>query len=120
MKATKREQLEDAGWTVGSAAEFLELSPEEETIVETKLALARDLKSRRLHLNLTQTQLAKRIASSQSRVAKMETADSSVSIDLLVRSLASLGASPREIGKAIIGPPPARRRAKRKASASTR
>ncbi len=101
MKATKRKKLQEAGWTVGSASEFLELSKSEETIVSMKLALASKLKALRRERRLTQQQLAKQIGSSQSRVAKMETADKSVSIDLFIRSLASLGASRMQIGKII-------------------
>ncbi len=39
MDSTKRQKLEAAGWKVGSATEFLQLSPEEEAIIETRLAL---------------------------------------------------------------------------------
>jgi transcriptional regulator with XRE-family HTH domain len=103
MIASKRKKLEDAGWRVGSAAELLGLSAEEELLVEMKSALASSVKQRRQRLELTQQQLAKRIGSSQSRVAKIEAADKSVSIELLVRSLASLGASKTEIGMMIAG-----------------
>lgn len=101
MKAAKRKKLKQAGWKVGSTSEFLGLSDEEEMLVNIKLALASKLKERRLRLKLTQQQLAKRVGSSQSRVAKMEVADRSVSMELLVRSLAALGASQTEIGKII-------------------
>jgi transcriptional regulator with XRE-family HTH domain len=102
MNPSKRRRLEADGWKIGSAAEFLHLSPEEELLVEMKLALASQLRSRRQRLKITQQQLAKQIGSSQSRVAKIEKADKSVSMDLLVSSLASLGASRAEIG-GIIG-----------------
>ena len=101
MKNSKRKKLEAAGWTVGSATDFLGLSPEEETLLNMKLSLASQVKSRRQQLEITQQALAKRLGSSQSRVAKIETADPSVSMELLVRSLISLGASPMEIGKII-------------------
>lgn len=101
MKASKRMKLEAAGWTVGSASDFLGLSKEEETLVEVKLALAESVRERRRKENLTQQELAKRIGSSQSRVAKMEAADSSVSMDLLVRSLAAMGETPRSIGMTV-------------------
>ena len=48
--------------------------------------------------------LAAKLRSSQSRVAKMETGDSSVSLDLLIRSLITLGASDRELSKIIAAP----------------
>ena len=101
MKTSKRRKLEDAGWKVGSAAEFLGLSREEEALVGMKLALAKHLKARRQRLKVTQTQLAERLGSSQSRVAKMEVADKSVSMELLVRSLLSLGATQKEVGTMI-------------------
>ena len=101
MKATKKEKLQKAGWAVGSASEFLELSDAESTLVEIKLALAAKLKEQRRKKRMTQQQLAERIGSSQSRVAKIETAEKSVSIDLIVRTLISLGTSQSQIGETI-------------------
>lgn len=101
MKASKRLKLEAAGWTVGSASDFLNLTKEEETLVDVKLALAQSVKERRQKENLTQRELARRIGSSQSRVAKMEAADSSISMDLLVRSLAAMGETARSIGMIV-------------------
>lgn len=112
MKAAKRRKLEKTGWKVGSTSEFLGLSDEEEMLVAMKLALAGNLKARRQQLKITQQDLAKRIGSSQSRVAKMEAADRSVSMELLVRSLASLGVSQTEIGKIIGARAVARKRSK--------
>ena len=104
MKLSNRKRLEARGWRVGSAAEFLGLSQEEAAFVELKLALSRALKTQRRARHLTQVQLAKRIGSSQSRVAKMEAGDPAVSLDLLIRSLLALGARPRDIGKTIQRP----------------
>ena len=101
MKATKRAKLEQAGWRVGDAAEFLDLTPDETLFIELKLALAAALKRRRMKLGLSQTELAERVGSSQSRVAKMETGDRSVSLDLLVRTLLALGVSRGELAKAM-------------------
>ena len=101
MKRSKRERLEAAGWRVGTAAEFLGLSAEESAFVEMKLALADGVRRRRQAKRLTQVQLAQRIGSSQSRVAKMETADPSVSIDMLVRTLLAMGASRAEVARVI-------------------
>jgi len=56
-----------------------------------------------LVVNLSQTELAKLLHPSQSRVAKMEGGDPSVSIDLLIRSLLALGASNRDLARAISG-----------------
>jgi hypothetical protein len=101
MNSGKRRRLEAAGWRVGSAAEFLELSPEEAAFVELKLSLSAKLKERRLRQRLSQVELARRLQSSQSRIAKMEASDPTVSIDLLVRALLATGATRREIAKAI-------------------
>lgn len=101
MKRTKRARLEAQGWRVGTAQEFLGLSPEEVAFIELKLALSQALRAQRRARRLTQVELAKRLRSSQSRVAKMEAGDPSVSLDLLIRSLLALGAKPRDIGKTI-------------------
>jgi ribosome-binding protein aMBF1 (putative translation factor) len=101
MNKTKRTRLEARGWRVGSAKEFLGLSPEEAALVETRLALRQALRSRRVAHGLTQGELAHRLKSSQSRVARMEAGDKSVSVDLLVKALFSLGAKPRDVGRAL-------------------
>ena len=101
MNTAKRKRLEKAGWKVGTAQEFLNLSSEEAAYVEVKLNLAKVLSNRRKSLRLTQLAVAKKIKSSQSRVAKMEAGDPSVSIDLLVRSLIALGETPTNLHKAL-------------------
>ena len=101
MKPTKRRKLEKAGWKLGDASAFLSLSDDEAAFVELKLALSDTLRSWRTRQQLTQAELATRLGSSQSRVAKMEAGDRSVSLDLLVRSLLTLGAKRRDIAKAI-------------------
>jgi ribosome-binding protein aMBF1 (putative translation factor) len=101
MKESKRKRLVTAGWKIGSASEFLGLSEAEEALVEVKLNLSRLLRVQRSERKLSQAALARRLHSSQSRVAKMEAADRSVSMDLLVRSLFTLGATARDLGKAI-------------------
>jgi hypothetical protein len=101
MRRSRREKLEKKGWRVGSAQEFLGLSEAEAVYFELRLRLADSLQSRRRKQNLTQTALARRIRSSQSRVAKMEGGDPTVSLDLLIRSLLALGASNRDLARAI-------------------
>ena len=101
MKAAKRKKLEASGWKIGSADEFLDLTPEEAAYIELKLSLSKSLKQRRSKENLSQVEFAKLVKTSQSRVAKMEAGDPSVSIDLLVKSLIALGASPKDLAKAI-------------------
>ena len=99
MRVEKRKRLEGAGWRVSDAREFLALSEDEAQFVEIKLALARRLRELREKRRWTQAELAKRMGSSQSRVAKMEAADITVSVDLLVRSLLAIGADRRELGR---------------------
>jgi len=101
MRKTKRQRLEKKGWKVGGVDDFLGLAPEESAYIEMKLRLGENLRRRRVRQKLTQIELAKRIRSSQSRVAKMEGGDPSVSLDLLIRSLLALGASNRELAKVI-------------------
>ncbi len=101
MDKGKKARLEKKGWKVGTVAEFLNLTVEESTYIEMKLALSEKLKERRLRKKLTQAQLATAIESSQSRVAKMEAGDPTVSIDLLVKSLLALGVSKKELGRTI-------------------
>ena len=101
MRRSKRRQLQRKGWRVGSTQEFLELSEEEAAYVELRLRLADSLKNRRKKQNLSQAALARLIRSSQSRVAKMEGGDPSVSLDLLIRSLLALGASNRDLARSI-------------------
>jgi predicted XRE-type DNA-binding protein len=101
MDRTKKSRLESAGWRVGDAADFLELSAEEAAFVELKLALAVYLRDIRAQHGWTQAEVARKLGSSQSRVAKMEAADASVSVDLLVKSLLSLGASREKVGQVI-------------------
>jgi DNA-binding XRE family transcriptional regulator len=103
MKKTKRAKLEAAGWAVGSVKEFLGLSEADTVLIEVKLALSHSLRDRRKKHGLSQVQLAERLQSSQSRVAKMEAGDPSVSMDLLVSSLLLLGASSADIANAIMG-----------------
>jgi predicted XRE-type DNA-binding protein len=101
MNKVKRKKLAAAGWKVGSASDFLDLSAEEAAFIDLKLQLAKDLQKKRLQKHLTQTELAQLLKSSQSRVAKMEAGDPSVSMDLLVRSLLALGASKKTLQQAL-------------------
>ena len=101
MDKRKKKNLESKGYKVGSVEAFLGLSTEESEYIELKLALSEALAKRRRKSNLTQVQLAKMLKSSQSRVAKMEKGDPSVSVDLLVKSLLTMGANKESIAKAI-------------------
>ena len=101
MRKTKKKRLEAAGWRVGSTTEFLNLTPGDAAFVELKIALADSLRARRRKQSLTQVQLAELVDSSPSRIAKMEAADPTVTIDLIIRSLLALGASPKDLARII-------------------
>lgn len=103
MDARKQRRLRDSGWQLGSATEFLGLDDAEAAIVDLRVALQELLRQRRTARGVTQAALARELGSSQSRVAKMEAGDPSVSIELLIRALFVLGASRREIGRAMTG-----------------
>lgn len=101
MKKEKRNRLERAGWKAGDAQDFLELDEAEMAVIELRASLAKELRERRRVQKISQESFARRIGSSQSRVAKMEAGDPSVSIDLLIRSLVSAGSTKEEIGQVI-------------------
>ncbi|XZO03551.1 MAG: helix-turn-helix domain-containing protein [Microcoleus sp.] len=102
MDTAKRQRLEAAGWTVGTAEEFLGLSPEETAFIEMKLALSQAIKQNRINQQMTQHDLAQKIKSSQSRVAKMEAGDPSASLDLLISTLLTFGATRQDIAEVIL------------------
>ena len=101
MRDDKRKRLEGREWKLGTAQEFLGLTTEEDAYIEIRLRLADGLKQRRLRRGITQAELAKAVRSSQSRIAKMEAGDPTVSIDLLIRTLLALGATNRDVGQLI-------------------
>jgi hypothetical protein len=96
MEPAKRQKLEAAGFKVTTVAEFLDLSPEEMELIEIRLSLSKLLKKFREQQNL-----AENINSSRSRVAKIETSHTDGAIDLLIKSLLSLGATREDIATAI-------------------
>lgn len=103
MNANKKKKLESAGFKVGSVQDFLGLSDEEMALIDLKVRLIRMLRPAREGTGITQNELASRIGSSQSRVAKMEAASPDVSLDLICKALLALGVTRQGIGKAIAG-----------------
>ena len=101
MRKAKQERLKAKGWQIGSADDFLELTPEESAYVDLKLRLSESLRMRRVQEKLSQKELAKLVKTSQSRVAKMEAGDPTVSLDLLIKTLLALGASDLDLADAI-------------------
>jgi transcriptional regulator with XRE-family HTH domain len=85
------------------------LSDEEAAPVELKLALVAAVKQARRTHGLSQTSLARRMRSSQSCVARIETDDPWISLDLIVRAFFATGATRRvrvpghsELGEGIL------------------
>lgn len=101
MKPDKQKRLKAAGWKVGSADNFLQLSDEESKLVAIKWSLMNAVKKSRIKHNISQMDLAQRMKSSQSRIAKIEAGDSSISLDLIVRALIATGASSKDIKAAF-------------------
>lgn len=101
MKISKKKELQKKGWKLGSTKDFLQLTEVESLMIHIKLSLAQLLKEKRKQKKYSQENFAKHIKSSQSRVAKMEKGDPSVSVDLLLSSLISLGTTRKELAKAI-------------------
>jgi len=101
MNPEKREKLSKQGWTVGTVAELLQLTPAETIYLELKLALRQQLKQRRQQQPLTSKQLAKLLDESPACIANLESGDNSVSLDLLIRSLLVLGTSKQELARVI-------------------
>lgn len=120
MNSEIRKKLKENGWKVGTVTEFLDLSPDEEAYIELKLNLSRQLKEQRRIRGLTQLMIAKRIGSSQSRIAKAEANDPNVSVDLLVRALFATGISQAGLAKLIATHPDPPRRQGRSAEMSTK
>jgi DNA-binding XRE family transcriptional regulator len=103
-----RKALEEDGWRIGTVQEFLGLTDDEMAYVEIRHQLGESFRAHRAWGGMTQTQLAKRIGSSQSRVAKMEKGDPSVSLDLLIQGLLTIGVTRQEIGAIIAAAEPPR------------
>ncbi|WP_069131656.1 helix-turn-helix domain-containing protein [Rhodohalobacter halophilus] len=103
MEKKKRKKLEEKGYRVGSAADFLELTPEEEAYIDIRLDISKLVKAQRAKRGWTQEQLARAIGSSQSRIAKLEGGDPGISLDLMIKALLRLGTSKKQIGKLLEG-----------------
>ena len=101
MEKAKKERLQKTGWKVGSADEFLGLTPKETEYIELKIACTKYLKECRQRMHMTQVEAAELLNSSQSRVAKMEAGDPTVSVDLLFRSLFALGETKTTLARVI-------------------
>ena len=91
MDAAKRKVIEAAGWKVGDAADFLQMSDQERQLLEMRVKLALAIRQQREALHLSQKQLGALLKTSQPRVAKIERAASDVSMDQLIRAFTMAG-----------------------------
>jgi len=101
MDTNRRKELESRGWKFSGIEDFLELSDDELEYIELKIILSEMVRDFREKRGLTQIKAAKILKSSQSRLSKIEAADSTVSIDLQIKSLLALGATKQDIGQRI-------------------
>jgi len=106
MEKKKRKQLEEKGFRIGSAVDFLELTPEEEAYIDIRLEISNLVKSQRNKIGWTQEELAREIGSSQSRIAKLEGGDPGISLDLMIKALLKLGTPKKQIVKLAKNPAP--------------
>jgi len=97
MDNRKRKALESAGFRIGDAEDLVGLTEEERRLVELRLEVSRAVRRLRQKRRLTQNQLAAKLGSSQSRVAKLEAGAGDVSLDLLFRSLFAVGGKLRDV-----------------------
>lgn len=101
MNQSKTTQLEQAGWVPDETRDFLEMSRADVQLVELKMKLGEYMRDARRHRRWSQEQMAENIGSSLAQIIMMEAADPSISLDLMVKALLSMGASPRDIGRAL-------------------
>lgn len=101
MNTNKKKKLTARGWAIGNTRDFLELTPQEARFIDLKLVLSASLKAERIKQKVTQVELAKLIGSSQSRIAKMEAGDPSVTVDLLLKALLTLGVTTKQLSRII-------------------
>lgn len=101
MNAEKKKRIEAAGFKVSTVKGFLDLDDADMALIETKLSLTKAVRAQRHRKHMTQVTLAERMKTSQSRVAMIEAGDPSVSMDLILRALFTLGISRKELAKAV-------------------
>ncbi len=96
MKKEKIQRLKDVGWNTGTVQEFLDLTDSESAFIEVRVALFEAFQKIRKEKKLTQKQAAELLRTSQSRISKMESGDPTVTLDLMIRSLVTLGVKKKD------------------------
>lgn len=101
MDEATRGRLKTDGWRVGTVHDVLGLRDDEMAYIDLCTTLRRAARDRREDAGLTQHALARRLGSTRTQVARMESGDPSGSIDLMVRALLASGATLAEVAEAI-------------------
>lgn len=102
MTKEKKAKLEEAGFVVTSATNWLGLTDEESKIVEMRVALAKEIEKLRVEQGLTQAALAKRLNTKQSGVARMINNPDSSTIDNLMKTMIAMGAPVSRIAATLL------------------
>lgn len=103
MNSKQKARLEAAGYEFLTVTEFLGLTPEEEVLVEIRLALGNLLRQYRKEAKVRQVDVAQKAKTTQSRIARVEAAASSVSTDAMLLAMVAAGVPVRKIGETIAG-----------------
>lgn len=96
MTPEKLKRLHEAGFVSGDAKDLLGLTPDEAKLVELRVEIAKAFRTVRRDAGMTQAELARRIGSSQSRIAAAEHGIDA-GIDLLIRCLYAVGGELRTV-----------------------
>jgi transcriptional regulator with XRE-family HTH domain len=100
MDKDKQAKLALKGWKIGTVNEFLDLTPAEATYIELRLALSENLKQRQTQI--TSSQFAQLLNANSSQIEKLETREAEVTLDFLIRSLLTLGATVKELAEIMV------------------
>ncbi len=101
LSTKKSARIEAMDGRVTTVEEWLGLSPEEVAVIDMKIRLGEELKTRRRKKKLSQERVARILKTSQGRVSKLEKGQAT--LDQLARSVLTLGGSTKEVGRAISG-----------------
>jgi len=101
MNEKEKVQLQPNGWKVSSVEEFLGLTKAEATYIDLKLILLDSYRRWREQKQVSPASLAEQLELSESSIAKMEEGDPSVSLDLLIQSLLTLGVTTKHLAQII-------------------
>lgn len=101
MDARTKKALERAGWTHGSYADFLQLTPEEKMIVDMRIAATLELERQRRATRLSQAEVARRMGTRQPNVSALFRNPGGATLDTLCRALAAYGLGRREIAACL-------------------